>query len=217
MKARLAFPAHMAREERKMDHSKSEAMTLARLWYFLARVILLATAIVFLLAAIRPAWAEGYDPSMIRLHVLAHSDALRDQEIKRSVRDAIRETAQSLCAQAADAEEAYAALNQSLDILKEQAAARARLEGYYGEVAVETGIYLFPDREYAGTLVPAGNYRAVRILLGSGEGQNWWCVLYPDLCFVDEACAEAARQGEEFVFYSSIARWLNQWLGKGDS
>ena len=63
----------------------------------------------------------------------------------------------------------------------------------------QAGEFEFPDRVYAGELVPAGTYRAVRVVLGEGEGHNWWCVLYPSLCVDTEMPP---------VFYSAIGRWM---------
>ena len=102
----------------------------------------------------------------------------------------------------ADADEAFDRLTESLGELERAAAGRAREAGYFGAVRAETGTFDFPEREYAGVVVPAGEYRALRVVLGAGEGKNWWCVLFPTLC--------AAGDGE-----SILGRWFAGLLGGG--
>ena len=72
----------------------------------------------------------------------------------------------------------------------------------------EAGVYDFPDRVYDGARVPAGKYRAVRVVIGAGEGRNWWCVLYPSLCMPEDC-----EPGEPVVFHSVIWDWLCRLFG----
>jgi aminoglycoside 6'-N-acetyltransferase I len=94
--------------------------------------------------------------------------------------------------------------------LIEAAEARAREMGYLGAVQVVTGEFEFPDRVYGDELVPAGVYRAVRVILGEGQGHNWWCVVYPSMCLPDDM-----PPGTEVTFYSSIGEWLSNLFGWG--
>ena len=80
--------------------------------------------------------------------------------------------------------------------------------GYAGEVDAAAGVFEFPDRRYGGVFVPAGDYRALRVVIGAGEGHNWWCVLYPSLCLPEGA------EGE-MRFHSVILDWLRGLLGGG--
>ena len=84
--------------------------------------------------------------------------------------------------------------------------------GFDGEVTVETGAFAFPDRVYGALFVPAGDYRALRVTLGEGGGHNWWCVLYPSLCVVDEAAYYAGEEAP-IEFYSSVGRFLRDLFG----
>jgi stage II sporulation protein R len=173
---------------------------------------ILALIAVFGMCA--PALAEPLaDREMIRLHILAHSDSPADQGAKLAVRDAVRAAFKRRVDGARTADEAYAALEDAREELRAAAEAALRAAGFDYGARVELGAFEFPDRTYDGVLVPAGTYRAIRISLGDGAGQNWWCVLYPDLCFVDAACRRQAADGKPIAFYSIIGRWLSAHVG----
>ena len=141
--------------------------------------------------------------NFVRLHVIANSDSPEDQARKLLVRDAVRAAAAPIAAQAASPEEAFALLGQHKgEILR---AARAVDPGARVQLSKRQR---FPLRVYGDTILPAGDYRALRVILGAGAGRNWWCVIYPDLCAADEDSAKALRAGEPVVFYSSLHRWL---------
>ena len=170
---------------------------------------LLALTLCILFAA--PARGEGvYD--FIRLHVVASGDTDWEQAVKLAVRDACLARAREVAAGCADADAAYAALNANLAAFQSAAAIAAREMGFDGAVTVETGAFAFPDRVYGALLVPAGDYRALRVTLGEGGGHNWWCVLYPSLCVVDEA-AYYAGEDVPIEFYSSVGRFFRELFG----
>lgn len=153
-----------------------------------------------------------YEEALVRLHVLADSDEDRAQRVKMGVVRAIRHKAAGVAARAENAQQAFDRLCRARGRLCRAARRAARRQGFYGKVAVETGLFDFPDRDYGGQLVPAGRYRAVRVKLGSASGKNWWCVLYPQLCAVEESCAQALSSPEAIHFYSSIGRFLQSLL-----
>ena len=146
----------------------------------------------------------------IRLHVLAEDDGEAAQALKLEVRDACLYAARALLADCRGADAAWVALNDHLDLVALAARLRARVCGFSGEVRVETGVFDFPERRYGARVVPAGAYRALRVVIGAGEGHNWWCVLYPTLCLT-ENCAP----GEPVRFHSTILNWLRAWIGGG--
>lgn len=139
---------------------------------------------------------------LVRLHVVADSDAPEDQAMKLEVRDAVLEAARTILEDCPDAQTAYARLTARLDDLETAAQKRARELGFDGDVTATMGTFDFPDRVYDDTLVPAGAYRALRVTLGSGQGANWWCVLYPTLCFSGEG-----------PYRSVIVDWIQSWWG----
>ena len=144
----------------------------------------------------------------IRLHVVAHDDSAAAQALKLEVRDATLAAARALLVDCADADAAWARIGENVDALESAAVARARALGYEGPVTARTGVFDFPDRHYGAVFVPAGQYRALRVVIGEGEGHNWWCVLYPSLC---------APVAEGPVIYDwALLGWVMRLLGGGE-
>lgn len=169
----------------------------------LRRTILL---LCMLAALILPARASAQS-DLIRLHILADSNSMEDQIIKLCVRDDVREYTSALLKDCANPDAAWQLLQAHQNELLGAAETAARRYGFGGSVRTELGVSDFPDRTYGGELIPAGEYRAVRITLGSGEGRNWWCVVYPSLCL-----PETADTDKPVEFYSSIWRWaVRMW------
>ena len=122
---------------------------------------------------------EGIYENMIRLHVLAESDSPADQARKLQVRDAVLAVLAERMREAVDHEDAAAAVS---GMMKEiEAAARETTAGAC-TVRVELGKERYPVRVYGNYTLPAGEYTSLRVILGEGQGQNWWCVLFPQLC-----------------------------------
>ena len=144
--------------------------------------LLLGTA-VFLLTG---AWALNTQRDLadrvVRLHVLANSDSEEDQALKLLVRDAVLERATALLEQTESRAEAEVLLREGLPELETIAEETVRANGYSYAVTAELEDTSFPTKEYDGFSLPAGEYLALRILIGEGVGQNWWCVVFPPLC-----------------------------------
>lgn len=119
---------------------------------------------------------------VVRLHVLANSDSKEDQALKLQVRDAVLAQAEVLLDPAADRKEAEGLLRGQLLEFEEIAEETIRASGYDYPVSVELSNSEFPTKRYEGFTLPAGEYLALRVLIGEAEGQNWWCVVYPPLC-----------------------------------
>lgn len=128
---------------------------------------------------------EAYENGqIIRLHILAEDDSPRAQETKLAVRDAILAAfgEEIKKAGAMDADTVYALLVQRKEAMLAVAEQTARQYGFDGEVTAQVGVLTLPEKAYGEVTLPEGEYRALRITLGKGEGQNWWCVLFPELC-----------------------------------
>lgn len=119
---------------------------------------------------------------IVRLHVIAAGDSAQEQRVKLIVRDAVLRAFAAPFKQAHSAQEALQIIQSHLSGIEEVARRTARAQGYFGPVQAVTGVFPFPDRTYDGVLVPGGAYPALRVILGGGAGQNWWCILYPALC-----------------------------------
>ena len=155
--------------------------TLGRAILIFSILLLLITA----LGALVPIHGEGeiYD-NILRLHVLANSDSEEDQALKLKVRDAVLEVMRKITEtnECGDFETAIELVNGNLAQIKQAAENVIRSHGYDYSAEVEVCRECFPTREYDGVRLPAGEYSAVRVLIGKASGKNWWCVLYPTLC-----------------------------------
>lgn len=125
---------------------------------------------------------------VVRLHVLANSDGEEDQELKLLVRDRVLARATELLTQAGNRAEAESLLRRELPELEALAARELQANGCDYPVTAELTDTEFPTREYDGFTLPAGEYLALRVVIGEGAGRNWWCVVFPPLCTA--ACAE---------------------------
>lgn len=119
---------------------------------------------------------------IVRLHVVADSDDPEDQAVKLAVRDAVLEQMESLQAGAISKEEVMQLLQDNLPMLKEAADRVLEQCGSVAKAVVTLGKEAFPTRFYDTFSLPAGVYDSLRITIGEGEGQNWWCVVFPELC-----------------------------------
>ena len=143
-------------------------------------------------------WAEATQvrlaSQVIRLHVLANSDSEEDQALKLEVRDRVLETTSALLAGETEPQAAAVLLDQHLDDIAQTAAQEISAQGHDDRVEVRLEQTWFPTRQYQGISLPAGNYLSLRVLIGAGEGHNWWCVVFPNLCLpaVSERALEAS-------------------------
>jgi len=149
-------------------------------------------------AVVIGAWAQKsqkeLSDKLLRLHVVANSDTEVDQELKLSVRDRILEMSEPLISEAKNSHEAAETLISNLPEIVEQAQREVRAMGYNYNVSAELRDESFPTREYDGFSLPAGTYRALRVTIGEGGGENWWCVVFPPLCGQYGNINEAAKQ-----------------------
>lgn len=165
---------------------------------------LLLAACALVIGGLFAACGGGSEPvsvksSVIRLHVLANSDSESDQQTKLQVRDMLLEKWGKQLAGMDTSAEAWDALNELLPEIKQDVDAllKDRNAGYSS--AIDTGVYGFPEREYNGVAFPEGEYRAVRIELGSATGRNWWCVMFPPLCLIGEDGEMSIEEYKELV------------------
>ena len=119
---------------------------------------------------------------VVRLHVLANSDSEADQALKLEVRDAILQRTEALLKESDSRQEAETLLRQHLSELRSLAEQRIAEAGYGYPVDIVLEFAEFPTKEYDGFSLPAGEYLALRVLIGAAAGQNWWCVVFPPLC-----------------------------------
>ena len=133
--------------------------------------------------------------SVIRFHVIANSDSEADQALKLAVRDRVLARAEEIYPENAILEEAQAALEGHLNVLAAAGREVVEEQGYDYPVAAALEDCWFPTKEYEGFALPAGTYTALRVTIGEGKGQNWWCVAFPPLCL--GAASETVDQALE--------------------
>ena len=155
-------------------------------------VLMVAAALVLMSGALALQTQDQLADKVVRLHVLANSDSEEDQALKLRVRDRVLERATELLEQSADRQEAEALLRGNLLELENLAAEEIAAAGYDYPVTAELTDATFPTREYDGFTLPAGEYLALRIVIGEGAGQNWWCVVFPPLCTTASADVPAS-------------------------
>lgn len=130
---------------------------------------------------------------ILRFHVLANSDSKEDQEEKLKVRDAVVRKLQPLLEKSSSREETEKILLQQMDMIEETAGTVVNPK----KVKVSLTKDRFPEKTYGDCTFPSGEYRALRIEIGEARGHNWWCVLYPGLCFTDTVHGVVTEEGKE--------------------
>ena len=122
---------------------------------------------------------------ILRFHVIANSDSEEDQSLKLKVKDAVVEYLKPLLSDTMTLDESESVVNAHLSDILDLASAVISENGYEYSVSGEITECYFPVKSYGDIVLPAGNYTAFRITIGNADGKNWWCILYPPLCFVD--------------------------------
>lgn len=129
--------------------------------------------------------SENLSNSVFRLHVIANSDTQEDQNLKYIVRDKLIEYMNTLNQNSSSKEEVIKIAQDNLENFKQIAENTIAEQGYSYPVEVEIGNFEFPTKTYGDISFPAGYYDALRVKIGEAKGRNWWCVMFPPLCFVD--------------------------------
>ncbi|WP_242966897.1 stage II sporulation protein R [Desulfosporosinus sp. FKA] len=122
---------------------------------------------------------------LIRFHVLANSDSEQDQALKRAVRDAVLKEVSPKLASSRSLQESRQILAELRPEMEKIGRAVVKAWGKNYSVHTEYGHFSFPTKSYGTLILPAGDYEALRVVIGEGKGSNWWCVLFPPLCFID--------------------------------
>ena len=135
--------------------------------------------------------------SVFRLHVIANSDSDIDQNLKYIVRDNLLEYMNSLCVNCTSKEEAITIANAHIEEFKQIALTTIKDEGFDYSVNISIGNFEFPTKHYGDISLPSGYYDALKVEIGGAKGQNWWCVMFPPLCFVDSSSGIVPEESKE--------------------
>ena len=134
---------------------------------------------------------------IVRFHVIANSDRKADQDLKLAVRDAVGIKMSELLKDVADCSESEDVIRENMENMKQTVQKVIAENGYDYEVDVCLKDTDFPVKSYGMYTFPAGTYEALEIVIGEGKGHNWWCVLYPNLCFLDTTNAVVPDKGKK--------------------
>lgn len=140
---------------------------------------------------------EGIAGEIFRLHVVANSDSKEDQELKMEVKKSVVDCLEENLGEEADLEETRRWVLENLPRIQAAAARTVEYQGADYPVSASVENTYFPDKTYGDCTFPAGEYEALNVRIGRAEGKNWWCVLYPSLCFIDDTWGVVSQEKKE--------------------
>lgn len=157
--------------------------------------------------------------SLIRIHVLASSNSDTDQQLKLKVKDDVIRYLQPALKQSDSLAESRRIILSSLPQIEQTALQTLQQNGCKDTVTLQYGYFDFPVKYYGSFSLPAGNYEALRILIGEGKGRNWWCVLFPPLCFTDSNVSSSGKYTDQtpdthIQFKLKSVEWLKSLQNK---
>ena len=160
-------------------------------------LFLLFIYILFSAGSYSLAISSDLSQSVFRLHVLANSDSKEDQELKLKVRDNLLNYMNEICSNCSTKEEAMKIANENKDKFQEIAENTIKENGFNYSVKININNFYFPTKSYGDISLPAGYYDALRVEIGEAKGQNWWCVMFPPLCFIDVTSGVVPDESKE--------------------
>lgn len=168
------------------------------------RMIIILSILLFLYTTICAiSYAENISTdlsnNLFRLHVIANSDLDEDQNLKYIVRDSLLNYMNDICKDCKTKQEAMEIAKNNLNNFEEIALKTIKENGYNYNVSVKIGNFEFPTKTYGDISLPAGFYDALRVEIGEAKGQNWWCVMFPPLCFVDISTGVVPNESKELM------------------
>ncbi len=168
------------------------------------KMVIILTFLLFLYSSICAiSYAQNISTdianSVFRLHVIANSDTEEDQNLKYMVRDNLLKYMNSICENCKTKEDAIAVVEKNKTAFEQIAMNTIKEEGYDYCVNINIGNFEFPTKDYGDISLPAGYYDALRVEIGEAKGRNWWCVMFPPLCFVDISSGVVPDESKEFM------------------
>ncbi|MFR4987024.1 MAG: stage II sporulation protein R [Lachnospirales bacterium] len=142
---------------------------------------------------------KGIADEVIRLHVLANSDEDYDQQLKIKVKDGIVKMLENELNNSMSKDETRIILLQNLDKIEDKAKEIIEENGYNYNVSAKITFDDFPTKQYGDVVLPAGEYEALKVEIGEAKGKNWWCVMFPPLCFLDASVKEVPKEDKDML------------------
>ena len=148
-------------------------------------LIVILTLLFSILVSYAKYVSSDISESVVRLHIIANSNSDTDQQLKLKVRDRILNEVTHIFDKSVSPKEALRYAKQNSKLISQIASDEIKSQGFDYDINVNIGKFPFPTKVYNDIMLPAGSYNAVRIEIGAAKGENWWCVMYPPLCFTD--------------------------------
>ena len=166
------------------------------------KFILIITFLIFIYTFICAynyvyAVSTNLSDSVFRLHIIANSDSKEDQDLKYIVRDNLIQYMDKLCENCSSKTEVIEIAKNNISNFKQIAENTVKEQGFSYDVNVEIGNFEFPTKSYGDISFPAGYYDALKVKIGNSSGQNWWCVMFPPLCFVNTTTGLVPTESKE--------------------
>lgn len=166
---------------------------------FILLTLLLILYILISAISYTNAVCSDIQESIFRLHVIANSDSAEDQNLKYIVRDSVIEYINEISNNASSKDEVILIAQEHLSEIENIALQTIKDNGYNYPVKVSIGNFAFPSKKYGDITLPPGYYDALKIEIGEATGQNWWCVMFPPLCFVDVTSGVVPDESKEVM------------------
>lgn len=164
---------------------------------FLSLGIGMLLTIIFTAVSYSDTIQGGIAKEVVRFHVLANSNSDEDQALKLKVRDGILKQFRPLLNSSASFDETKKLLSDNIEHITECAEKIIKENGYDYCIAAKVTKSIFPTKEYGDIVFPAGEYEALRIEIGEAKGNNWWCVMFPPLCYVDITQGKVSNKAKD--------------------
>ena len=161
--------------------------------------LLLIIYIFFSVSSYSQTISSDISNSFFRLHIIANSNSKQDQTLKIALRDKLLDYMSSICKEVSTKEEAIKIVNENLENFKKVAEEAIKENGFDYDVTLEVGNFEFPTKNYGDIYLPAGLYDALKVKIGNASGQNWWCVMFPSLCFTDISNGVVPEESKENI------------------
>ena len=171
----------------------------SKIKHFILIILLLLIYCIICAFSYVNAVSNNIQNSVFRLHVIANSDSPEDQNLKYIVRDKVLEYINTISDSSSSKEDVIALANKNINEIQKIAENTIHENGYNYSVNLSIGNFSFPTKSYGDITFPAGFYDALKIEIGKAEGQNWWCVMFPPLCFVDVTSGIVPEESKENI------------------
>lgn len=183
------------------------------------KIVFVFVSFLFIVFAINTEFSRteaAISENLIRLHVVANSDSDDDQNLKIKVRDAIIDECGHIFSETKDINTARKNVSEQINAIKKCAIEEIRKNGYDYDVNIRLLNEDFPTKEYGELVLPTGKYEALKVEIGKAEGQNWWCVLFPPLCFVNDTCVSIDQEAVD-AFSQNMEEGKKEFISKDKS